>query len=99
MIKIYDKARWHIDAGMDTNYVVNKMKILFDFLNANNLLEYEGKEMFEIGIDSSISIHERMLTVQGNKFMDEKYDGVINSNLDEFAKRLEKAFVDFQWII
>lgn len=95
MIKIYDKAQWHIDAGADRDVVVKKMEVLFDFMNSKGLLKEEGKEIIDIGIDESISIHERMLTEEGNKFMESKYDTVINTNVEEFSEALEKAFDDF----
>ena len=94
MLKVYDKAQWHIDAGEDEKAVVNKMKILFGFLDAKGLLQQEGKEMLELGVDSSISIHERMLTEQGNKFMDAKYDTVINTSEEEFGEALESVFTE-----
>lgn len=95
MLKIYDKAQWHIDAGVDSEVVVKKMKLLFEFLDEKGLLQSEGKEMIELGIDSSISIHGRMLTEQGNSFMEAKYDSVINTESDKFAEALEKAFVEY----
>lgn len=95
MLKVYDKARWHIDAGADETAVVEKMKVLFDFLNAKGLLKDEGKEVLDLGIDDSVSIHERMLTEEGNKFMESKYDSVINTNMEEFAEALEATFKEF----
>jgi activator of 2-hydroxyglutaryl-CoA dehydratase len=96
MLKIYDKAKWHIDAGADADTVVKKMTQLFDFLDRKDLLKSEGKEMLEIGIDSSISIHERMLTEKGNRFMEDKYDSVIDADAEEFTDALEKAFAEFE---
>ena len=95
MMKVYDKAQWHIDAGMDKGVVLKKMEVLFDFLNSKGLLKEEGKEMLDIGIDDSISIHERMLTEEGNRFLEAKYDTVINTNVEDFLEALEKAFADF----
>ena len=95
MLKVYDKAQWHIDAGTDEAVVVEKMKVLFDFLNDKGFLQDEGKEVLDLGIDDSVSIHERMLTDAGNKFMESKYDTIINTNVEEFLEALEKAFVDY----
>lgn len=95
MLKVYDKAQWHIDAGADEAAVVEKMKVLFDFLNDKGFLQDEGKEVLDLGIDDSVSIHERMLTDAGNKFMELKYDTIINTNAEDFLEALEKAFVDF----
>lgn len=96
MLKVYDKAQWHIDAGSDANLVVRKIKILFEFLESKSFLNEEGKEVLEIGIDESVSIHERMLTEVGNKFMELKYNTVINTNEERFHEELEKAFEDFE---
>ena len=96
MLKIYDKAHWHIDAGEDSNTVVKKMKILFNFLESKGFLKNEGKEILDLGIDESVSIHERMITDEGKKFMESKYDTVINTNEEEFQKALEKAFEEFE---
>jgi len=74
MLKIYDKAQWHIDGGEDKISVVDKLKIILHFLLDKGLLSSEGKEIVNLGVDSSISIHERMLTQEGKKFMDEYYD-------------------------
>ncbi|MCD8039593.1 MAG: hypothetical protein LUE96_10995 [Lachnospiraceae bacterium] len=95
MLKVYDKAQWHIDAGADEATVVEKMKILFEFLNVKGLLLDEGKEILDLGIDDSVSIHERMLTEEGNSFMETKYDDIINTNKEEFNEALEKAFEIF----
>ncbi len=96
MLKVYDKAQWHIDAGEDESAVVKKMEILFDFLENKGFLQAEGKEILKIGIDESISIHERMLTEKGNSFMESKYDGIINTNEEEFNEALENAFEEFK---
>lgn len=96
MLKVYDKAQWHIDAGAVEDAVVKKMKVLFDFLDSKGLLQEEGKEVLDLGIDGSASIHERMLTEEGNKFMESKYDSVINTNGEEFNEALEKAFEDYK---
>lgn len=95
MLKVYDKAQWHIDAGADEATVVEKMKILFEFLNAKGLLLGEGKEVLDLGIDDSVSIHERMLTEEGNNFMETKYDDIIDTNKDDINEALENAFEAF----
>lgn len=92
MLKVYDKAQWHIDAGENAEMVVEKFKAVFTFLEAKELLESEGKEMLALGIDSSVSIHERMMTETGRKFMEVCYDKVINKNAEEIAGALEKEF-------
>ena len=95
MLKIYDKAQWHIDAGEDSRAVIAKFDAVFAFLNTNNLLTDEGKEIIELGIDSSVSIHERMLTEKGKRFMDACYDKVINYDADKIASALEREYTSF----
>ncbi len=95
MTKVYDKAKWHIDAGENQEEVLSKMRTLFAFLDSQNLLTDEGKEIIDIGIDSSVSIHSRMLTEKGNDFMDGYYDSVINANKKEFSAALNSAYMEF----
>ncbi len=96
MLKIYDKAQWHIDGGEDKISVVDKLKIILYFLLDRGLLSSEGKEIVDLGIDSSVSIHEKMLTQEGQKFMDEYYDKVIGKSKKEIMAALEKDFDDFR---
>lgn len=96
MLKIYDKAQWHIDGGEDKISVVDKLKIILYFLLDKGLLSSEGKEIVNFGVDSSISIHERMLTQEGKKFLDEYYDKAIGKSKKEIIAVLEKDFDDFR---
>lgn len=96
MLKIYDKAQWHIDGGEDKISVVDKLKIILYFLLDRGLLSSEGKEIVDLGIDSSVSIHEKMLTQEGQKFMDEYYDKVIGKSKKEIIAALEKDFDNFR---
>ena len=61
-MKIYDKASWHIDAGMDEHEVVEKFRSVFNSLERLDLLSDEGYEISELGIDDSISLNENMVT-------------------------------------
>lgn len=87
-MKIYDKANWHIDAGENQQEVIEKFKVIFSVLKAKNMLSEEGKEIIELGIDSSISLHERLLTSEGNTFIEDHYDSVINLKSNEIAVKL-----------
>lgn len=87
-MKIYDKANWHIDAGENQQEVIEKFKVIFSVLKAKNMLSEEGKEIIELGIDSSISLHERLLTSEGNTFIEDHYDSVINLKSNEIAIKL-----------
>lgn len=88
-MKVYDKAAWHIDAGEDSKEVVEKFKTIFSFFKTKNMLSMEGMEIFDLGIDSSISLHERLLTSDGNIFIEKYYDDVINLKGDEILTKLK----------
>jgi hypothetical protein len=88
-MKVYDKAAWHIDAGEDSNAVIEKFKIIFSFLKMKNMLNADGLEILDLGIDSSISLHERLLTYEGNIFIKEYYDDIINLKNDEILTKLK----------
>lgn len=90
MLKIYDKAQWHIDAGENAEVVVNRLRAVFEFLNKNGMLALEGKEIIDLGIDSSVSIHERMLTEEGKRVMDAIYDKVIDKPAEEIVAAMEQ---------
>ena len=64
-MKIYDKASWHIDGGERKEDVIKKFSLIFDFLEKEGMLTDEGKEILELGIDTSISLHERMVNEKG----------------------------------
>lgn len=85
---IYDKAAWHIDAGMREEVVVRRLKAVFDFLNSNDMLSEEGKEEYELGIDDSCSLNERSVNFKGNKFLKQYYDEVIDNDADSIIKAL-----------
>lgn len=94
-MKIFDKAQWHIDAGEDAEAVVGKFRSVYAFLEKNELLSEDGKELLEFGIDSSISLNEQMVTETGSKFLDKCYDEVINYGADLVADELEKRYAAF----
>lgn len=95
MIIIYDKAQWHIDAGENEETIISKFKAVFEFLNNKDLLSEEGKEILNVGIDSSISLNERMVSEIGKSFLDNCYDNVINNRADNIINSLEKEYADF----
>lgn len=87
-MKIYDNASWHIDAGEDEEEVVSKFKVFFEYLKNNNMLTEEGHEVYEFCMDSSVTLHERLVTCEGNEFLSEKYDELINYNSDKIRELL-----------
>ncbi|MDY4079976.1 MAG: hypothetical protein SOY42_14545 [Clostridium sp.] len=91
-MKIFDKAQWHIDAGEDANEVVSKIRKVFEFLDEKGMLTNEGKEMIDFGIDSSISLNERMVTEKGYKFLEKNYDNIIGLKADELTSKLKNLY-------
>lgn len=95
MLKIYDKAQWHIDGGEDVELVIARFKSVFRFLADKDLLSPEGMELLEIGMDSSASLHERMVSDKGNKFLSDVYEEVEDLDYTEIEEMLEKKYIDF----
>lgn len=80
---VYDKASWHIDAGEPRNGVIEHFKFILSWCKKNNLLSTEGEEIFEFGVDDSISIHSRLLNERGNLFMAKFYDSFISARSEQ----------------
>ena len=97
-MKIFDKAKWHIDAGEDVSQVIHRVKVIFKFLDEKDMLTDEGKEILEIGIDSSVSLNEKMVTKKGYVFLDKYYDKVIGFQFQEMALELKKLYANFKYV-
>lgn len=95
MLKIFDKAQWHIDAGEEEGTVIARLEAVFKFLDKNGLLRAEGKEIYQLGIDSSVSLHERMVTGSGNAFLEKNYDSVMNLADGDIFEALESRYKEF----
>ena len=98
-MKIIDKASWQIDGGIQSSVVVAHFKRIFSWLEAKAMLTQEGKEVFEFGIDDSVSLHERLVTPEALAFLSAKYDDYIKRNPygeDEDSSALETIFADYQ---
>ena len=93
-MKIYDKAQWHIDAGEDPQEVIGKFREVFSFLASHNMLSDDGLEIFEFGIDSSVSLNEKMVSEEGNHFLEKYYNEVINCSAQSIGDELEKKYTD-----
>lgn len=89
-MKVYDKASWHIDNGEDKVDVLSRFSLLFDFLEKKNMLTSEGKELLELGIDSSISLHERLVTDEGKKFLEANIDELLKMSISDVKARLQE---------
>lgn len=87
-MEIFDKAKWHIDNGENPQDVVAKFSTMFEFLNKYHMLSAEGVELYELGIDSSISLHERLVNTQGLAFLKEQYDHLICMTSEDLREKL-----------
>lgn len=92
MFKIYDKAQWHIDAGEDSSVCTCRIIRVLEFLDQKDLLTDEGKEVLEFGIDSSVSLNERMVNERGNQFLEQYYDKVLGMPLEDVMESLGKLY-------
>lgn len=98
MAKIIDKASWQIDNGFDKRNVIEHFVFIFKWLAKNNLLSDDGKEILDIGIDTSISLNEKMLTEKALKFLERYYDEYVKNiqyGIKEDEKLLDKYYKDF----
>lgn len=91
-MKSYDKASWHIDGGENEVEVIDRFNDVFAFLAEKNMLNEEGLETYEYGMDSSVSINSNMVNEQGESFLDTYYDAVLGQNPKEIKKNLEEAY-------
>ena len=87
-LKIYDKVAWQLDGGMEKESVIEHFSFILNWCHINNLLLPEGEETLAFGVDESCSLHERMFTEIGNKFMATHYDKVAN------AKKGDEAYLN-----
>lgn len=92
MLKIYDKAQWHIDAGEAVSTCITRIKTVFEFLNKKDMLTEEGKEILETGIDSSISLNEKMVTESADCFLTEFYNDILQVSLEKIKDTLEEKY-------
>ena len=75
-MKIYDKAKWHLDQPQDSQTIGNKLehlRVLMIWLNNNNFLNELGQEIFELGIDQEFSLTSEMVTTKGEELLDKYY--------------------------
>lgn len=79
-MKIYDKAVWQLDNGMNDDVVIKHFTFIFNWLKKNNMLNKDGLDILEIGIDEDVSLNERLVTEEGIKFLDMFYDEFIKES-------------------
>ena len=86
-MKIFDKAAWHIDAGESPDEVLEKFQLIFKYLEKKGMLSEDGKEILEIGIDSSVSLNESMVTPAGKTYLEAKYDSLLELTLPQLRSK------------
>lgn len=94
-MKVYDKAEWQIDGGVDKPIVERHFKLLFSWLNAKGLLSSDGKEIFELDSFGDVSLHSGLLTNEGNIFIDKNYDEIakmFSYGDNSFVKGLDERY-------
>ena len=89
---IFDKASWQIDNGMPVKDVIKHFELIMKFLFDNSLFNDAGMELYELGVDQSISINENILNSKGVEFMKNNYDKMISENGYDTVKN--KAYLD-----
>lgn len=94
-MKSYDKATWHIDGGEAASEVVKRFREVFEFLYDKNLLNEDGKETLEYGMDSSVSLNSSMVKMKGTAFLDNYYDIAIKKDSSKIRENLEIAYKEF----
>ena len=94
-MKSYDKASWHIDGGEKESDVITRFKDVFTFLADKKMLNEEGLETFEFGMDSSVSLNSNMVTAEGEAFLDAYYDVVLSKNTKDTTKNLQIAYEEY----
>ena len=98
-MKIYDKIAWQVDGGIDEKVAINHFEFMFKWLNDNNLLSKQGKEILSFGLDGSESISDNDVIVEGSKFLEKYYDryiGYIEYGIKEDKSLLDSMFMEWK---
>lgn len=88
-MKVFDKASWHIDAGEPKSEIIEKITLIFSYLYQKEMLSPDGIELYNLGVDSSISLHEGMVNRAGVEFLEKNYDNLINLDVVALKQQLE----------
>ena len=95
-MKVYDKAAWHIDGNENAVEVVDRFRAIYSFLDSKKMLSEDGKEILELGIDSSISLNSSMVNSEGKAFLDAKYDVITNQDPKRIKATLKDEYEDYK---
>ncbi len=75
-ITVYDKVSWHFPEGKDCPSIEAAkvhFRAIMKWLKENNLLNEEGMEAYEIGLDDDFAITSSMLNEVGNEILKKHY--------------------------
>ena len=88
-------AEYYLMFDFMVNHISASSEYFKDFLEKKDFLSLEGKEVWNLGIDSSISLNERMVSEEGNRFLTDCYDDIIGLDSSVMAVELEKRYSDY----
>ena len=91
-MKIYDKAHWQIDGGMNEKEVVAHFEFMYDWLYKHNLLSEYGKEVKTGILNGDAVLTDEMVTALGKRFLDKYYDEYISFN--EYGTKEDHKILD-----
>jgi hypothetical protein len=94
-ITVYDKVSWHYPEGKNCPSVEAAkvhLSAVMKWLNKNNLLSEEGKEIFEIGVDVDFSITSSMLNEKGNDVLKKYYSSWLKTV--DYSKNIDLKILD-----
>ena len=86
---IYDKVSWHFPEGKkcpSLEAAKSHFIAIMGWLAENELLSNEGKEIFDLGIDSDFSIASSILNDKGNDIIAKYYSDWLRSI--EYTKKI-----------
>lgn len=91
-LKIFDRASWQIDGGEDEDEIIKKFTQIFTFLKEHDMLNEQGLEFLDDGIDDSISLSDNFVNKKGSNFLKKYYNKVIGCSSKSIKKALKDLF-------
>ena len=91
-LTVFDKFSWHFDAGVNEAILLKYFSKLMNFLKKHQLLSIYGLEIYDLGVDSSLSITSKMLTEKGIGFLSLWYDKYLKSI--DFNRDIDLSFLE-----
>jgi len=94
-LTVYDKVSWHYPEGKNCpSMKVAKVHFesVMEWLNKNNLLSDEGKEILGIGVDADFSITSSMLNEKGNGIFKKHYSNWLKTI--DYSENIDLRLLD-----